>query len=718
MRRGCEWASVGLLLGVVAGCIQAPAEGGAPPGDSEDAGGVEDAGPSSVPSSEVRCDARVLRVSRVHGWPGGGLQLSLSLRDDTGAPLPYDSSEAETALSVLDVQGEPLKHALARVDAARGITALVLAPRADAQTRADVAHAAAALVEALPEDESIVLWSGEPSFPLVADATAERAHLRERLEAWRATEPASWHEGELARLMEAVARLDNPFRAPLRGLVLVGFGSDEAPPVSDEPPFGQEPVVVLRLHAAREGEGALEAAYDASSWGASASIEQAATALASHLGELRGNQVRVGLCARSSARVQVRLGEHTCDVEVPSDVVREHGQCVLAEVAGDAYPLGEVIDFHLTPAERALHDEYGAKDSDREFTAHVSIGGGPKLRARAHFRGQTSLECERKNYSVNLIGKAPRRLFADGGDDELYLISMCKEQHYYRQVLANRVLRDLGVFPLEQRYVEVRVDGESRGPYLLLRKPTEFARATGVATGAVIRRRLDPDNKPAEARHPSEPEAAQAALAEYAGLAEIAATEAPGKIYGALRERLDVDAYLRWMAFHTYMSTGDYVDEIFFHASREVRAGSSVLYFRPLAWDSDDLFKACHHGGRFAHVDPNGLLYCAEGDLDLGLLRDPEFYARFVDQLEGVMARWTPERVRDELAIVREELFSIMDEPRVCVRASELIAKVPAASTCEGAQAAITASMEEFVELVRARSAKLEAAVQAYKGTP
>ena len=55
------------------------------------------------------------------------------------------------------------------------------------------------------------------------------------------------------------------------------------------------------------------------------------------------------------------------------------------------------------------------------------------------------------------------------------------------------------------------------------------------------------------------------------------------------------------------------------------------------AWDPDDSFQSCHHGGRNALTDPHGLLYCAEAALDKVLLRSPEMYASFVDTLEWVL---------------------------------------------------------------------------------
>ena len=70
------------------------------------------------------------------------------------------------------------------------------------------------------------------------------------------------------------------------------------------------------------------------------------------------------------------------------------------------------------------------------------------------------------------------------------------------------------------------------------------------------------------------------------------------------------------MAFHTYLHSGDYVDEVFFYASGEGPGEDPPWYFRPLAWDLDDLMSECHLDGRLARTDSYGILYCLQGDID------------------------------------------------------------------------------------------------------
>ena len=234
----------------------------------------------------------------------------------------------------------------------------------------------------------------------------------------------------------------------------------------------------------------------------------------------------------------------------------------------------------------------------------------------------------------------------------------------------------------------------------------------------VVRRRFDPDDKTAEVRFPEDAAGAAQALEQYDALSKLIDSSAPGARYAALSDHMDIDAYLRWDAFHTYVQNGDYVDETFFAASSEDHGSGQRLYYRNIAWDSDDLFKACHHSGQFAYPDPHGLLYCAEGNLDRALLDDPDLYARFLYALEALMKIWTPARVEQELAVVKKQLFAVLDDEHVCATSKEGAAEAPEAGTCDALRAEISESIDGFVTLLDDRASLLRTGIAAARKTP
>jgi hypothetical protein len=465
-----------------------------------------------------------------------------------------------------------------------------------------------------------------------------------------------------------------------------------------------------------------DSAGEAGPFDAAFAATQQALLLAERITAARAGTGLVGACGPFAPHERLALesaGER-CELAAPPPPAHlSAAGCSARAAARDDYPFPETIELELTDEALALHDAYAEAENEDDFPVRVVLGQGAAIEGRAHFRGQTSLACARKNYSVNLAGAEARRLMPGFADDEFYLISMCKERYYYRQVLASEMMRAFGLFPLERRYVRLRVAGRDLGVYLLLEKPHEALRNDQAELFAVVRRRLDTDGKKPESKYPDPadaPEQAAAALAAYRELAAIVDAEAPTDLYDALSSRLDFDAYLRWMAITTYLQCGDYVDETFFYASAELGTPGSGHYFRNLGWDTDDLFTSCHHRGEFAYVDPYDIVYCAEGFLDRALFVSDDVYARFIGELERLMTgSFPPDTVREVARDVREALFRLLQDEDVCAAMIEIAAAHAEATSCEHVRSLIAADMESFEQMTRDRAALLQGKIAAWR---
>ncbi len=390
--------------------------------------------------------------------------------------------------------------------------------------------------------------------------------------------------------------------------------------------------------------------------------------------------------------------------------------CDPQDAAGDTFPFGDTVSFSLEGSEQALYDAYHAARSKDEFALSIGLGPSEAIAASAHFRGQSSLKCERKPYSVNLQGSGLRRLWPTGADDEFYLVSLCLDRRYFRQIVSNKLMAREGLFPIDQRLVRLVLNGIDQGAYLLMEKPVDTLRRDRTAVAAVVRRRLDADNKAPEVQWPGAVQDASQVLSVYQQLSGLIDSEPPASLEASISERLDLDGYLRWLAFNTLFQSGDYVDEAYFYASPELDTPGQ-LYWRHHGWDSDDLFQECHHQGRFAHEDPHGLLYCAEGDLDRALLVSPSLYRRFVDVLEDLMMqRFTDEVVGAALDQTREELFEIFSEESTCAAMVEVRATHPEVVDCETLQEVIALDMANFLAEVQARRQSLAERIRTYRG--
>jgi hypothetical protein len=223
---------------------------------------------------------------------------------------------------------------------------------------------------------------------------------------------------------------------------------------------------------------------------------------------------------------------------------------------------------------KGSYEELLASKASMNFS--VQFGAGTPIHASGHFRGVSSFrDCaSRKSLTVKLSGSRARRLQPSSATDRIFFISMCADDHYVKTQLVNTLAAHVGVYRVPQRYVRLLVSHanatvENVGVYLLLEDPDVTFAKGAAALASVVRRRSDPDrdaepdkgtpfvklpqdSDDAPALHTP---AAAAALARYDGMVAAGAScDGNGTAcYDALLSRMDVDMYLRWIAFCNFV---------------------------------------------------------------------------------------------------------------------------------------------------------------------
>jgi len=569
-----------------------------------------------------------------------------------GLQITVRDDQGETP-ALFDEVGAEVAHESVAGGESAGLTVLAVTEASDAVTE---------LVNALPDGEQIGLWGGAT---MLAELTPDKAHVRDRLTSWAAKSPSTPNLQLLTELLAKVAHGTGPVH---RSVVTAGFEHDAM--------AGVVPIA-----------------------------DFAATVT-----QRRAETIRLGACVGASLgdRFEVRAGERSCWIEAPAPLAHmKDAACDAAAAAADDYPYPDTIVFELTEAEQETFDLYHTDPKNKaDFELSVRLGGSASIAATAHMRGQSSLGCERNSYTVNLEGGSPRRLQPGAADDRFHLVSLCLDDHYFRLMLSNRVMQPLGLYPLDVRFVRLFFGEEDRGVYMMIEHVRDTLVAERLDTAAVVRRRFDPEDKPEEVKWPKDQADKDAVLAEYKALEPLAKESDPATLDTELSTRIDLDGYVRWLALMTLFENGDYVDEAYFYASRE----SGALYWRVVGWDSDDLLQPCHHNSKFAMEDPNGVLYCAEGDLDHALLRSDAVYGRFMEQLGLLTTTLTAAAVDEVLDGVKAELFAVLAADETAAAMTKLGAK-----TAAEAHAAIEDNMTAFAAALESRRADLAAKVEAYQ---
>jgi hypothetical protein len=615
----------------------------------------------------VSGDLAIVRVAR---WPAGGVELTMRVDGDL-APRSDLSGSITLAADDVDWQARPIALA-------PGYTAVLVRPGGDeAELRSFIA--------ARPPVERLALFRWGAAVEQVVTFTADRDRLERGL---------------------AIA-LEPDDQAPLAADLALVAVADEVQEVGGHGPRVMRAVVVL---------GELEVVPTASPMpvvtgaAADAALEIDRLALETHYQVAACTGPTASLAALSVDGV---LGELEIAWPSPWPESQDAG-CDPGLIADALQPVPSVIEMVFSDEERAVYDQRVAALSKDDFSLSVRLAADQRpVMATAHLRGKGTLGCERKSYTVTLDGPG-RHMFPDTYADEFYLVAMCADDRYIQLFTANQLLADAGLFPIRFRYVELILDGASRGVYLLLEKADDALVDGSSRVTAVLRRRFaPPDDRVEVEKSIGDPAAAAGAWTDFqASLVGLGGEE----LLAAASERIELDQYLTWLAMMSAFGNGDYVDEVWLTATEARAAGGGLRdHWEFTAWDNDDLFSNCHYSGNHAVPDPNQLAYCAEGNIDEVLLVDPMMYARYVDRLDELLSRLTPERLQDALDRTGAELLPWFERPEICAAMTELVQDNPGASDPAEAQRDLREHLAALRDQYESRRTLLFDRIEAYR---
>lgn len=313
-----------------------------------------------------------------------------------------------------------------------------------------------------------------------------------------------------------------------------------------------------------------------------------------------------------------------------------------------------VFDLQVTPE---LHEFINAsRDTsyviDEPGMQFLFEGEALNLR-RIKTRGNSALNYHRKSFAVFL--NEPIAISGRNGSglvqlNRFKLISLAMDYTYIESRIAFGLLEEQDLMPLFYRFVEMKINGNTQGVYLLIEDPEEYYIDRG--SEFILRRGYynsiqDSEYAPAGQNIPRE--SYETRFQEIYGLI----TELHGEeLYNALSERLDMDQYFRKMGMDYLLRNGDYTDEIYLYALFH----QDKIRFSIIPWDYDDIFKSDPHevgitwgtgqlfGDRHypTHQDVldvlgNKLIFSIEDDLDYALAMDPYCYALYENTIKSMI---------------------------------------------------------------------------------
>jgi hypothetical protein len=601
-------------------------------------------------------------LTRLVPHPGPGYELLVRLSFTDGVPVERDLSACVGALRPDDTS----VGTVARRSLAHSLTLVLVDPGRNDTERTQALQATRALLAARAPGERIALFRwGAPTTQIATFSTDDR-RLREQLEAGLSAvatsqEPLRDAVERTSAWLDVTGGVAEP---TLRTLIFVS-----PQPRADTTPSALSAVPHLVVWVGGpEGAGlGLPAALRFTP-------DQAA-AVAPLLASYRASaHYAVGICGAEARNLGLRAGDGAprsllLPLPLPEN---QGGSCAEPAIASGGRSFPGRIELTFTEEERAraeeiiqnAYDPATLEDAKQDFTLTVRLGPQHQpVPAEAHYRGASSLLCARRNYTLDLDGKSPRFPFPGASASKFHLLSLCLDRLYLRNHTAMTVMAQEGLFPVPFDLIELVVDGQSQGAYLITEQVTDSLRQSFSGVTSVFRRFLGPDaTTAAELKWAAGDDAA--AVTAFQDLAAATQGLQGTALESALRSRLDLDQYLRWLALMSALGSGDYIDEVFLYAtSTGDQTGAPRQPFSIAGWDQDDLFMPCHHRGSLAFPDPHGLAYCAEADIDHRMLADPRLYGLFVNALEDVLDRLTPARFRAALDGTEAKLNTLLERP-------------------------------------------------------
>lgn len=313
-----------------------------------------------------------------------------------------------------------------------------------------------------------------------------------------------------------------------------------------------------------------------------------------------------------------------------------------------------VFDLQVTPE---LHEFINAsRDTsyviDEPGMQFLFEGEALNLR-RIKIRGNSALDYHRKSFAVFL--NEPIAISGRNGSGlaqlkRFKLISLAMDYTYIENRIAFGLLEEQDLMPLFYRFVEMKINGNTQGVYLLIEDPELYYIDRG--SEFILRRGYynsiqDAEYEPSGQNIPRE--SYETRFQEiYSLITELHGEE----LYNALSERLDLDQYFRKMGMDYLLRNGDYTDEIYLYALIH----QDKIRFSIIPWDYDDIFKSDPHevgrtwgtgrlfGDRHypTHQDVldvlgNKLIFSIEDDLDYAIAMDPYCFARYENTIKAMI---------------------------------------------------------------------------------
>lgn len=297
-----------------------------------------------------------------------------------------------------------------------------------------------------------------------------------------------------------------------------------------------------------------------------------------------------------------------------------------------------------------------------EVNARLVIINGDTLEPeKIDTRGQTTLFYRRKSYSFDLQTEAT---FHHGEKKKtlkkFYLISLSMDRNYATNRLAFGMMQTAGIFHLFYAYGELHINGQSEGICMVVEKPEDWA-INKMGSPVLIRRGYNHALDKMKSGKKADKETIRKYRTSFSQIYKSLNRYTGEELYKAISNLLEIDDYMKWLAFNFYIRNGDYTDEVYFFVDPDSRKLNII------PWDYDDIFSTGPHEGlvESRKVTGNNLFFSTEDDLDKKIVTDHYLYKMYLVQFEELMNELTDDVLKSIFEWTFAELYPYYEDEEI-----------------------------------------------------
>ncbi len=298
-------------------------------------------------------------------------------------------------------------------------------------------------------------------------------------------------------------------------------------------------------------------------------------------------------------------------------------------------------------------------------------------------RGETALRYKRKSFSVHL--NEPIQIDNREYSGVYYslksfkLVSMVQDYTYFENRLAMGLLQKLSLWNLFYKYVELRINNNTQGVYLLVEDPENYV-IDKLRSEYILRRGYQGQIY----KYEYEPLVHNIAQEEYEktfyNIYSLITVYDSITLFDSLRYIMNIKDYFRKMAVDYLLRNGDLTDEIYFYS----HITDNKVYYNIIPWDYDDIFADNPHevgrdwgvGNLFGNRSYQSAedikndvgdrhIFSIEDDLDYKIAKDDYLYTNYLVYLKEVLENLNDNYIEKVFSDIKKELTPFYENTQI-----------------------------------------------------